>query len=85
MIGGALSWVVRIIMLLTSPVSWPVGRLLDWILGREEKSHGRRQLKTLVALHAKHEGLGGNLIDDEIKASGVRGSCRLASGSQGLL
>ncbi|EFJ52327.1 hypothetical protein VOLCADRAFT_102988 [Volvox carteri f. nagariensis] len=75
-IGGALSWVVRLILIVTSPVSWPAGRLLDWILGHEEKVHDRRQLKTLVALHAKHEGLGGNLMKDEIKI--IRGVLDLA-------
>ena len=41
------------------------------MLGPHEAGlHGRRQLKALVALHGKHEGLGGRLSQDETKASG---------------
>ncbi|KAG2448867.1 hypothetical protein HYH02_006217 [Chlamydomonas schloesseri] len=68
-IGGALSWVVRFIVLVTSPISWPIGKLLDWVLGPHDPGlHGRRQLKALVSLHGKHEGLGGRLSQDETKA-----------------
>jgi hypothetical protein len=35
-VGATLAWLVRGLMLATSPVSWTVGRLLDWMLGSEE-------------------------------------------------
>jgi metal transporter CNNM len=34
-IGYYCSWLVRGLMALTSPISWPLGRLLDWLLGSE--------------------------------------------------
>lgn len=34
-IGARLSWFVRLLMFLTSPISWPMGKLLDCVLGTE--------------------------------------------------
>jgi hypothetical protein len=34
-IGYYCSWLVRGLMVLTSPISWPLGRLLDRMLGSE--------------------------------------------------
>ena len=53
---------VRCLMWLTSPISWPVGKLLDYVLGGD---HGtlfrRKQLKALVSIHTQQEGFGGKL------------------------
>ncbi|KAG2501133.1 hypothetical protein HYH03_000951 [Edaphochlamys debaryana] len=77
-IGGALSFVVKIILVVTAPIAWPIARLLDWMLGRDGglSGFGRRQLKTLVTLHARHEGLGGKLTEDEVQI--IRGVLDLA-------
>jgi metal transporter CNNM len=34
-IGANLAWLVRVLMVVCSPVAWPVGKLLDWLLGPE--------------------------------------------------
>ena len=48
-------------MILTAPVSWPIAKILDWILpGSHEVAMMRRpQLKALVQLHASASGIGG--------------------------
>ncbi|KAF6257370.1 hypothetical protein COO60DRAFT_1233997 [Scenedesmus sp. NREL 46B-D3] len=67
-IGYYCSWLVRALMALTSPISWPLGRLLDWLLGSQHTALYRRgQLKALVDIHAADEGMGGPLLADEIK------------------
>lgn len=66
-IGARAAPLVRVTMLLTSPLSWPAGRLLDLVLGRDE--HGavfrRTQLKALVGMHAEGGGLG-DLTGEEV-------------------
>ncbi|KAF6251110.1 hypothetical protein COO60DRAFT_1275314 [Scenedesmus sp. NREL 46B-D3] len=67
-IGYYCSWFVRGLMLLTSPISWPISKLLDFLLGSDHRALFRRgQLKALVDIHGADEGLGGNLSEDEIK------------------
>ncbi|GAX86263.1 hypothetical protein CEUSTIGMA_g13675.t1 [Chlamydomonas eustigma] len=67
-IGAFLAWPVRILMLLCSPIAWPIAKLLDWILPHETYSLFRRgQLKALVDMHGADEGLGGGLSDDEVQ------------------
>ena len=34
-VGAYLSWFVRFLMLLTGVITWPIGKLLDWMLGEE--------------------------------------------------
>ena len=34
-IGAFLAWPVRVLMFACSPVSWPVGKLMDCMLGKE--------------------------------------------------
>jgi len=58
-IGGHSAPVVRLFMWVTSPLSWPMGKALDWILGSENSLMGRRQLRALVDLHRWVLGLGG--------------------------
>jgi hypothetical protein len=40
-----------------SPITWPLGKLLDRVLGHEEITMKRRELKAMVQLHG--EGAGG--------------------------
>lgn len=67
-IGARLSWLVRLLMFLCSPIAWPLGKFLDWLLGAEHHSMFRRkQLKALVDIHGEDKGLGGKLSKDETK------------------
>ncbi len=67
-IGSFMAWPVRVLMLFTSPISYPIAKLLDFVLGGEHASLFRRkQLKALVTLHARDEGFGGRLTADEIQ------------------
>lgn len=66
-IGANLAWFVRALMLLTSPISYPVSKVLDWVLGSDHVVLFRRtQLKALAEIHGEQE-LGGQLTTDEIK------------------
>ena len=70
-------------MWLTAPLSLPTSWLLDFCLPRRRSPAGpddaalpsllggRQRLKTILALHGDREGLGGELKEDEVKASGV--------------
>ena len=63
-----MAWPVRALMLLTAPVSWPISRVLDWVLGGAHTSRlRRRQLKALVSIHSRDEAFGGKLTQDEIR------------------
>lgn len=65
-IGANLVWLVRILMIICFPVSYPVGKLLDYVLGHNDAGLFRRaQLKALVSIHGKDEGKGGELTHDE--------------------
>lgn len=41
-IGARLSFFVRALMFICSPIAWPVGRLLDFLLGSDHHSMFRR-------------------------------------------
>ena len=34
-VGAYLAWPVRVLMIITAPISWPISKLLDWLLGEE--------------------------------------------------
>ncbi|KAG7672261.1 hypothetical protein Ndes2526B_g06751 [Nannochloris sp. 'desiccata'] len=53
-IGASLAWLVHIMMFITWPVSYPIGKLLDWSLGSHGKAFFRRaELKEFVTLHGE--------------------------------
>ena len=67
-VGYHAAWLVRALMALTAPISWPLSKVLDAALGAEHKVMFRRtQLKALVDIHGAGGGLGGTLTEDEVK------------------
>lgn len=56
-IGSTLAPLVRVLMLLCAPITWPLSKVLDLVLGHENVAMKRQQLKAMVQLHG--EGAGG--------------------------
>ncbi|KAF6253868.1 hypothetical protein COO60DRAFT_1273472 [Scenedesmus sp. NREL 46B-D3] len=76
-IGAACAPVVRGLMWVCSPVTWPLGKLLDKALGHEEITMKRRELKAMVQLHGEGAGLGGGLTQQEVAV--INGALDLTS------
>ncbi|KAK6155643.1 hypothetical protein DH2020_009891 [Rehmannia glutinosa] len=65
-LGAKFTLFVRFLFFILSPVSYPVSKMLDWLLGKNHSPILRRaELKTLVDLHGVKAGKGGDLTDDE--------------------
>ncbi|XP_066361896.1 DUF21 domain-containing protein At4g14240-like [Miscanthus floridulus] len=65
-VGANFVWLVRILMVICYPISYPIGKILDCALGHNESALFRRaQLKALVSIHSKEAGKGGELTHDE--------------------
>ncbi|GAB4822256.1 hypothetical protein N2152v2_009302 [Parachlorella kessleri] len=67
-VGAYLAWFVRALMLLTAPISYPIAKLLDYLLGEESALFRRAELKALVSMHAEPVDEGGDstLTQDEV-------------------
>eukprot|EP00850_Spirogloea_muscicola_P019578 SM000194S04814 [mRNA] locus=s194:18458:22727:- [translate_table: standard] len=64
-IGANLIWLVRGLMLVCWVVAYPMGKVLDAMLGHDEGLFRRAQIKALVSIHGLEEGRGGELSHDE--------------------
>ncbi|KAJ1427224.1 CNNM, transmembrane domain [Sesbania bispinosa] len=64
-VGANFVWLVRILMVICYPVSYPIGKVLDYVLGHNEALFRRAQLKALVNIHSQEAGKGGELTHDE--------------------
>lgn len=77
-VGAYSAWFVRSLMYVCSPIAWPIGKLLDFLLGSEHSALFRRaQLKALVDVHSSSAGFGGTLSEQEIAV--IRGALDLTS------
>lgn len=63
-IGARMAWLVKLLIILTLPVTWPISKLLDWFLGHEHRLYRRKELKELVTIHGDSS-VGGELTMDE--------------------
>ncbi|KAK9086708.1 hypothetical protein Syun_029102 [Stephania yunnanensis] len=64
-VGANLVWLVRILMIMSYPIAYPIGKMLDCVLGHNEALFRRAQLKALVSIHSQEAGKGGELTHDE--------------------
>ncbi|KXZ48422.1 hypothetical protein GPECTOR_28g830 [Gonium pectorale] len=77
-VGAYSAWFVRVLMTICSPIAWPIGKLLDFLLGPDHSALFRRaQLKALVDLHGSGAGFGGTLSEDEVHV--IRGALDLTN------
>ncbi|KAK7198413.1 hypothetical protein NESM_000801000 [Novymonas esmeraldas] len=52
-LGSALAYVVLVLMVVTAPLSWPVGKVLDWCVGnRSSVAFKRGQLREVIRYRA---------------------------------
>ncbi|XP_027768366.1 DUF21 domain-containing protein At2g14520-like [Solanum pennellii] len=65
-IGATMAPFVRVLVWICFPIAYPIGKLLDYLLGHQNSGLFRRaELKTLVHFHGNHAGKGGELTNDE--------------------
>lgn len=67
-IGAWLAPVVHVLMTVCYPITWPITKLLEFLVGHDdgdEVEFKRKQLKTFVRLHGKAAKMGGVLTNDE--------------------
>ncbi|KAL3531365.1 hypothetical protein ACH5RR_010687 [Cinchona calisaya] len=64
-VGANFAWLVRILMIICFPIAYPIGKILDAVLGHHDALFRRAQLKALVSIHSQEAGKGGELTHDE--------------------
>ncbi|XAR61227.1 hypothetical protein NMG60_11034868 [Bertholletia excelsa] len=64
-VGANFVWLVRILMIICYPIAYPIGKVLDAVLGHNDALFRRAQLKALVSIHSQEAGKGGELTHDE--------------------
>lgn len=65
-VGAMMAPFVRLLVFLFFPISYPISKVLDWMLGKGHAVLLRRaELKTFVNFHGNEAGKGGDLTHDE--------------------
>ncbi|XP_050212645.1 DUF21 domain-containing protein At1g47330 isoform X2 [Mercurialis annua] len=65
-VGATMAPFVRALLILFFPISYPISKFLDWMLGKGHAALLRRaELKTFVNFHGNEAGKGGDLTHDE--------------------
>ncbi|KAF7818298.1 DUF21 domain-containing protein [Senna tora] len=64
-VGANFVWLVHILMIICYPIAYPIGKVLDAVLGHNDALFRRAQLKALVSIHSLEAGKGGELTHDE--------------------
>ncbi|KAL6554558.1 hypothetical protein OROHE_007581 [Orobanche hederae] len=52
-VGANFVWLLRILMLISYPISYPIEKILDWVLGHNDVLFRRAQLNALVPIHSQ--------------------------------
>ncbi|KAK9143851.1 hypothetical protein Syun_013251 [Stephania yunnanensis] len=65
-LGAKMAMVVRLLLLVFFPITYPISKVLDLVLGKGHfELFGRAELKSLVGMHGNEAGKGGELTHDE--------------------
>lgn len=64
-VGANFVGLVRVLMVICYPIAYPIGKVLDAVLGHSDALFRRAQLKALVSIHSQEAGKGGELTHDE--------------------
>ncbi|KFK42688.1 hypothetical protein AALP_AA1G026800 [Arabis alpina] len=64
-VGANFLWLVRILMVICYPIAYPIGKVLDTVIGHNDTLFRRAQLKALVSIHSQEAGKGGELTHEE--------------------
>ncbi|RDX84169.1 putative DUF21 domain-containing protein, partial [Mucuna pruriens] len=64
-VGANFVGLVRVLMIICYPIAYPIGKVLDVLLGHNHALFRRAQLKALVSIHGQEAGKGGELTHDE--------------------
>nr|XP_043637341.1 DUF21 domain-containing protein At4g14240-like [Erigeron canadensis] len=64
-VGANFVGLVRVLMIICFPIAYPVGKVLDALIGHNDALFRRAQLKALVSIHSQEAGKGGELTHDE--------------------
>ncbi|TQD90127.1 hypothetical protein C1H46_024291 [Malus baccata] len=65
-VGATMAPFVRFLLVLFLPISYPISKVLDYMLGKGQSALLRRaELKTFVNFHGNEAGKGGDLTHDE--------------------
>ncbi|KAL2654813.1 hypothetical protein AAZV13_04G030500 [Glycine max] len=65
-VGATLAPLVRVLLIVFFPLSYPISKVLDWMLGKGHAALLKRaELKTFVNFHGNEAGKGGDLTHDE--------------------
>ncbi|KAL2320929.1 hypothetical protein Fmac_029898 [Flemingia macrophylla] len=64
-VGANFVGLVRVLMFICYPIAYPIGKVLDILLGHSHALFRRAQLKALVSIHSQEAGKGGELTHDE--------------------
>ncbi|KAG6841651.1 hypothetical protein C0991_008636 [Blastosporella zonata] len=71
-LGAKMATFTRCLIILLGVVSWPVAKLLEWVLGPHHGIIYRRgELKELIAMHSTNSPLGGDLKIDTVTIIGA--------------
>ncbi|KAI4366372.1 hypothetical protein MLD38_022259 [Melastoma candidum] len=65
-VGAMMAPLVRVLLFIFFPITYPISKVLDWMLGKGHAVLLRRaELKTFVNFHGNEAGKGGDLTHDE--------------------
>lgn len=70
-IAAALAPAVKVLMLVASPIAYPISKVLDWCLGADHDpaQYKRKEIKALVALQRENDAVRRSYVEKRLHAS----------------